>query len=754
MSLKAKLAAVLGAAVLAVGGVSAVSPNAAAADQATYGPAADTYVQFDKRASNFGASVRWSTEGRADIWRNALVRFTVPPVPADRRVVSAKFSAVALASATSTEFVDVYATSGAWTETAVTWDTAPARGAWLGKQGGFTDGQRVEWDVTGAVPAGGGDVNLKIESIAKKWLGFKSREVDDPGLRPQLTVVTEPVTAPTPTPAPTPTQTQPPAAKSAAETFGWGSPVAGDEFNYTGAPDPAKWNVYDSAGHAGKGVRSPAQARVDGSKLVITGTPEGTTAGMGAKFDNRKYGRWEVRAAGSGDNEYHMVSILWPDSENWPCDGEVDYAETTGEWNVIKFFQHYSCANSQASASKNLDVTQFHNYAVEWTDKGITGFVDGVEWFRNVNVSQLPPGPMHQTLQLDWFPDATADGAAEMRVDWVRVYNVPAPAPSPTPTATAPAPAPTTPPPGGDWTFAATGDMNPSGTTEPNSNSGKNAASIKAAIESGAVENFFGLGDFQYSIGHCGLSSSSNPSNDHYSKYHANWGAFKDKTYWVPAPNHDHEPGRNTDLGKYMNGECVNTVKSATNTTLGRYHDPGEWYSFDKGNWHILVAPTNTWRYNSSRASAMTAEFDADLAAAKAAGKHLAVAYHDPYFTSNTSSHARFSQAKPWIDVFWKHRVRVLLSGSQHNYERSCPVNNADQCVADGMQQFQVSTGGISLRGFTSQPGYMTTANGAKRFSDTWGHLRMTLKADGSYTWNYVPTSGGMQNDSGSRTAP
>ncbi|TDL32142.1 DUF7594 domain-containing protein [Arthrobacter nitrophenolicus] len=753
MSLKAKLAAVLGAAVLAVGGVSAVSPNAAAADQATYGPAADTYVQFDKRASNFGASVRWSTEGRADIWRNALVRFTVPPVPADRRVVSAKFSAVALASATSTEFVDVYATSGAWTETAVTWDTAPARGAWLGKQGGFTDGQRVEWDVTGAVPAGGGDVNLKIESTAKKWLGFKSREVDDPGLRPQLTVVTEPVTAPTPTPAPTATQTQPPAAKSAAETFGWGSPVAGDEFNYTGAPDPAKWNVYDSAGHAGKGVRSPAQARVDGSKLVITGTPEGTTAGMGAKFDNRKYGRWEVRAAGSGDNEYHMVSILWPDSENWPCDGEVDYAETTGEWNVIKFFQHYSCANSQASASKNLDVTQFHNYAVEWTDKGIIGFVDGVEWFRNGNVSHLPPGPMHQTLQLDWFPDATADGAGEMRVDWVRVYNAPAPTPSPAPTSPAPTPTPTTPPTGDSFDFAAAGDMNPSGVTDPNSPSGKNAASIRAALGTAELDNFIGIGDFQYSIGTCGTG------NDSYANYDRNWGSFKDKTFWTAGPNHDVEPGRNDDLDRYMDGQCVSTSKSATSTdptrqgpNAGAFQDALEWYSIDKGNWHILFAPTALFRYDATRANAMTAQLDADLARAKAAGKHLAVVYHDPYFTSNTSSHTRFSQAKPWIDVFWKHRVRVLLSGSQHNYERSCPVDNADQCVPDGMQQFQVSTGGISLRAFTSSPPYIQ-----HRFSNTWGHLRMSLKADGSYSWKYVPvavSAGTAGADSGNRPAP
>ncbi|MHA7285246.1 glycoside hydrolase family 16 protein [Arthrobacter sp. MDT3-44] len=143
----------------------------------------------------------------------------------------------------------------------------------------------------------------------------------------------------------------------------------------------------------------------------------------GAKFARQKYGRWEVRAAGSGDDEYHLVSILWPDSENWPCDGEVDYAETTGDWNVIKFFHHHGCSNAQTSAFKALDVTTFHNYAVDWSPRGIVGYIDGVKWFEDNDPAHQPPGPMHQTLQLDWFPDGTADGAGEMRVDWVRVYG-------------------------------------------------------------------------------------------------------------------------------------------------------------------------------------------------------------------------------------------------------------------------------------------------------------------------------------------
>ena len=213
-----------------------------------------------------------------------------------------------------------------------------------------------------------------------------------------------------------------PMTDSAAAKLDWGTPIAGDEFNYAGAPDAAKWTVYDSDGHAGNGIRNPRQVTVDGSKMVITGTPDGTTAGISAKFGLQQYGRWEVRAAGSGDDEYHLVSILWPDSGNWPCDGEVDYAETTGDWNRISFFHHYGCSNSKTSIAKALDVNEFHNYAVDWSPQGIVGYVDGVKWFEDNDPAHQPPGSMHQTLQLDWFPDSTPNGPGEMRVDWVRVY--------------------------------------------------------------------------------------------------------------------------------------------------------------------------------------------------------------------------------------------------------------------------------------------------------------------------------------------
>jgi len=183
--------------------------------------------------------------------------------------------------------------------------------------------------------------------------------------------------------------------------------------------------VYNSAGHAGKGLRRPSQVVVDGAKLTITGLPNGTTGGMSARFDKRKYGRWETRMrVNARDPKYHPVLILWPDAAVYPCGGEIDYAEGTSDTSVMKFFQHYSCSNRQTYAKKAVDATQWHNYAVEWTSKGIVGYLDGVEWFRDMNTAHLPPGSMHQTIQLDWFPNGTTTRTSTMQVDWVRVYNL------------------------------------------------------------------------------------------------------------------------------------------------------------------------------------------------------------------------------------------------------------------------------------------------------------------------------------------
>jgi hypothetical protein len=237
------------------------------------------------------------------------------------------------------------------------------------------------------------------------------------------------------TPAAAPVAAAPVAARAAvaatsgsqaATARGWGAVVAGDEFSKAGAPDSTKWSVFKGTGHAGKGVRSPQAWSVANGVATVSGNSAGTTGGMSAKFAQQKYGKWETRMRTSDrDPKYHPVLILWPNNNTSPNCAEIDYAEGSTNTTQIKFFLHYACggSNFQTTAAKTIDTTQWHNYAVEWTPASITGYIDGVKTFSDANRAHLPSVGMHQTLQLDWFPDGSATKPSQMQVDWVRVYK-------------------------------------------------------------------------------------------------------------------------------------------------------------------------------------------------------------------------------------------------------------------------------------------------------------------------------------------
>ena len=125
------------------------------------------------------------------------------------------------------------------------------------------------------------------------------------------------------------------------------------------------------------------------------------------------------------DTEYHPVLLLWPDSGgNTTTEDEVDFAESTSDKSQVKFFLHYGSAGSttQTSAAKTLDMTVYHNYAVDWSPSGVRGYIDGQLWFTDTTASHNPNQPMHQGIQLDWFPDGTTTTTSTMTVDWTRAY--------------------------------------------------------------------------------------------------------------------------------------------------------------------------------------------------------------------------------------------------------------------------------------------------------------------------------------------
>lgn len=208
--------------------------------------------------------------------------------------------------------------------------------------------------------------------------------------------------------------------QTAAEALGWGEPAKVDDFE-AGLDG---WSLYDGPGHAGNGTRSPEAASVENGLLTINGSGDGTTAGM-AWGDGQQYGRWEGRMkAPEGSPAYNALFLLWPSAENFPEGGEIDFAEITDQTRQsVELFLHYGADNSQVQGEVQVDATQWHNYAVEWTPEGVTAFLDGEEWWSTDDTSILPPGPMHLCIQLDWFPENGADGGSgQMQVDWVKQW--------------------------------------------------------------------------------------------------------------------------------------------------------------------------------------------------------------------------------------------------------------------------------------------------------------------------------------------
>jgi glycosyl hydrolase family 16 len=209
-------------------------------------------------------------------------------------------------------------------------------------------------------------------------------------------------------------------ATSAAAVLGWGAPTHVDEFRDGLSPD---WRVYDGPGHGGEGRRSPGAVSVEDGVMTITGDRAGTTAGM-AWDTGQRYGRWEgrVRAPAAADS-YHALMLLWPDAEDWPVGGEVDFMEMLdGDRRSTNLFLHHGADNEQVAGEVATDATRWHNWAVEWTPRAITAYLDGKQWFRSTDPRTQPPGPMHLCIQLDWFPGDGATRTSTMQVDWVKQY--------------------------------------------------------------------------------------------------------------------------------------------------------------------------------------------------------------------------------------------------------------------------------------------------------------------------------------------
>jgi hypothetical protein len=215
--------------------------------------------------------------------------------------------------------------------------------------------------------------------------------------------------------------------------------------------------------------------------------------------------------------------------------------------------------------------------------------------------------------------------------------------------------------------------------------------------------------------------------------YEPSWGRHKARTYALLG-NHEYDTGTAGASFDYF-GDRVGP------------RDRG-YYSFDLGNWHVVVLNVNDFTVDSLVPFSGTDQdrwLQADLAANS---KQCTLAmWHSPrFFSSDTLGWTSNSYVKPVWERLYAGGVDVALNGQQHHYEHFAPLTPAGaRDDKKGIRQFNVGTGGESSK----MPAVI--AEYSEALTDVYGVLRLTLDY-GTYSWEFVPVVPGQFSDTGTGT--
>lgn len=245
-----------------------------------------------------------------------------------------------------------------------------------------------------------------------------------------------------------------------------------DEFDYTGKPDPSKWN-YEIGQHRNHEKQyytdSLKNVRVENGNLIIEGHKtkfpnpnfvsksdtdwkrnqeylEYTSGSINTKdLAEWKYGKIAVKAKlPKGVGQWPAIWMLGKniDQVGWPKSGEIDIMEQVGyEPDVVHGTVHTEAYNHTKDTQKGKTVPidqpydEFHEYSIEWTPEKIDFLLDGKVYFVFTNdhksENEWPfDQPFYLKLNIaiggDWGGINGIDDSAfpqKMTVDYVRVYR-------------------------------------------------------------------------------------------------------------------------------------------------------------------------------------------------------------------------------------------------------------------------------------------------------------------------------------------
>jgi len=144
------------------------------------------------------------------------------------------------------------------------------------------------------------------------------------------------------------------------------------------------------------------------------------------------YGRYSVRFRADPVAGFKTAWLLWPETETWPEDGEIDFPEGNLNEKICAFTHYQDATNEdisngvrhQDSFCSDQNFSQWHTATIERTPTYVRYVLDGVEIGRST--SRLPNKKMNWRIQTETCftncqPAPSATG--NVQIDWVTAYT-------------------------------------------------------------------------------------------------------------------------------------------------------------------------------------------------------------------------------------------------------------------------------------------------------------------------------------------
>ena len=136
------------------------------------------------------------------------------------------------------------------------------------------------------------------------------------------------------------------------------------------------------------------------------------------------YGRYSVRFRSDRLPGYKNAWLLWPDTERWPDDGEIDFPEGNLDGTIGAFSHYASATGGQDQFSTSSTFSEWHTATIEWLPGKVTFTLD--DRVLGSSTRDVPNTAMHWVLQTETALEGgapTAGVAGHVLVDWVALYK-------------------------------------------------------------------------------------------------------------------------------------------------------------------------------------------------------------------------------------------------------------------------------------------------------------------------------------------